>query len=257
MMTLLRVLHAETLKMKRTIALKMVVLAPAAVSLLILFAASQAPFSMLSRNGIGNEWIGLERLNLMFWALLMMPLYITLETALIAALDHSENQWRSLLSRPVPRWTFYVAKLIVAMAMILVSTALLLCGVLVDGAILPHLQSQFAYGFPIPWAVICRDGVEVVGLAFLPLAIQLWVSLRCRSFSVAISAGIVGMLIGYVAVVATQRTGGWPQYFPWALPMLVLAELPQDMTAVILTSGLIGFAVVAVGCVDFCSSEVK
>jgi hypothetical protein len=34
-MTLLRVLHAEALKMKRTIALKMAVLAPAAVVLLV------------------------------------------------------------------------------------------------------------------------------------------------------------------------------------------------------------------------------
>jgi hypothetical protein len=44
-MTIVRVLHAESLKMKRTIALKMVVAAPATVVLLILFLVSQAPFS--------------------------------------------------------------------------------------------------------------------------------------------------------------------------------------------------------------------
>jgi lantibiotic transport system permease protein len=108
-MTLLRVLHAEVLKMKRTIALKMVVLSPAVVVPLILFLASQAQFSMLNRNGISNEWAQLTRSNLLFWALLMMPLYITLETAVMAGLDHSENQWKSLLARPVPRWTLYVA----------------------------------------------------------------------------------------------------------------------------------------------------
>jgi hypothetical protein len=37
--------NAEALKMKRTIALKMVVLAPAVIVLMILFMASQAPFS--------------------------------------------------------------------------------------------------------------------------------------------------------------------------------------------------------------------
>src|SRR5437867_3403016 len=68
-MRLLRVLHAEALKMKRTIALKMVVLCPAVVVLLILFIGSQAPYSTLHRNGIRNEWTQLERLNLRFWAL--------------------------------------------------------------------------------------------------------------------------------------------------------------------------------------------
>ena len=140
-MSLLRVLHAETLKMRRTIALKMVVLAPGAVVLLILFLASQAPFSMLHRRGIGNEWMALTRLTLFFWALLMMPLYITLEAALVAGLDHSENQWKGLFARPVPRWTLYIAKLIVVVAMTAAATLVLLCGILMDGTILPRLES--------------------------------------------------------------------------------------------------------------------
>src|SRR5438067_4380208 len=77
-MMLLRVLHAELLKMKRTIALKMVVIAPAVVVLLVLFLASQAPFSTLNRNGLGNKWLVLATLNLRVWAALMMPLFITL-----------------------------------------------------------------------------------------------------------------------------------------------------------------------------------
>jgi len=39
-------LHSEALKMRRTIALKLVALAPAVVVLLILFATSQAPFEI-------------------------------------------------------------------------------------------------------------------------------------------------------------------------------------------------------------------
>ena len=53
-MMLLRALHSEFLKMKRTIALKMVVLAPAVVVLLVLLAGWQTPFSTLNRNGPGN-----------------------------------------------------------------------------------------------------------------------------------------------------------------------------------------------------------
>jgi len=113
--------------------------------LLILFMASQAPFSMLHRNGIRNEWTNLARSILWFWASLMMPLCNTLETALIAGLDHSENQWKSLLARPVPHWTLYVAKLIVIVAMTAASTLALLCGILMAGAILPRLQPQCGF----------------------------------------------------------------------------------------------------------------
>ena len=64
-MTLTRALHAEALKMKRTIAMKMVVLAPVAVVLLTLFMASQAPFSTLRRGGntVVDPWRALSRVK--------------------------------------------------------------------------------------------------------------------------------------------------------------------------------------------------
>ena len=254
-MTLLRVLHAEVLKMKRTIALKMVVISPAVVVLLILFLTSQAPFSTLNRNGLGNKWTVLATLTLRVWAALMMPLFITLETALIAGLDHSENQWKSLLARPVPRWTLYVAKLIVVMAMTAAGTLVLLCGILIDGAILARVQSEVVFGFPVPWAAIFRDGAQIAGLMFLALTIQHWVSLRWRSFSVAIGTGIIAIVVGAFAVAAAQE-GGWPQYFPWALPMLVLARHPHNIQTALLISSALGIVVAAAGCLDFCRREV-
>jgi len=256
-MTLARALHAEVLKMKRTMALKMVVLAPALIVVLVLFIASQAPHTMLHRTGPRHEWAELTRLTLQFWAALMMPLYITLETALMASLDHSENQWKSLLARPVPRWTLYGAKLMVATAMTAAATLALLCGILMDGAILPRIQSGVVFGFPAPWAAIFRDGAQVAGLAFLALAIQHWVSLRWRSFSVAVGAGIVAMVAGIFAYAAGQQGGGWPQYFPWALPMMVMGKEPRHIAAALWIGAAAGLAVTVAGCWDFCRREVQ
>jgi hypothetical protein len=242
--------------MKRTIALKMVVLAPAVIILPILFLASQVPFSMLNRNGIANEWTTLERRILTPWVFLMMPLYITLEAALIAGLDHSENQWKSLLARPVPRWTLYVAKLVVVAAMTVIGTLVLLGGILMDGAILPRVQSELIFGFPVPWATIFREGVQVLGLVFFALTIQHLVSMRWRSFPVAIGTGIVAMVMGFFAAGVGQQFGGWFQYFPWALPMLVLARRPQNVEMALWISGVAGLVVAAAGCWDFCRREV-
>ncbi len=256
-MTLLRVLRAEGLKMKRTIALKMVVLAPAVVVLLVLFMAWQAPFSTLRRNGVRNEWTALARANLWFWAFLMLPLYITLQTALLAGLDHTENQWKSLLARPVPRWTLYAAKLIVAAAMTCASTLAVVAGVVMAGALLPKIQPELVFGSPVPWAAILQDGSEIMGLSFLALTIQHWVSLRWRSFSVAVGTGIVATVVAFFAVAASQQIGGWPQYFPWALPMLPLSKHPHAIGATLLIDGALGLIAAAAGCWDFCSREVK
>jgi len=257
-MMLLLVLHAEMLKIKRTIALKMVVLAPAVVVLLVFFIVSQAPFSSLRRNGIKNDWVGLENLALFFWALLMMPLYVTLESALVAGLDHAENHWKSLLARPVPRWTFYAAKLIVVMAMMAVATLVLLCGILLSGALLPNIQPEVVFGFPVPWPAMVRDCAQVMGLMFLPLTIQQWVSLRWRSFSVAIGTGIVGTVIAFFATAAARQAGSWMQYFPWALPMMVVTiKPPHNIPASLAITGAIGVVVAVAGCLDFCRREVK
>jgi hypothetical protein len=255
-MTLIRVLHAEALKMKRTIALKMVVLLPAIVVLLILFLAYAAPFTFVQRRGIHNEWEELTSAVLRLWAMLTLPLYITLETALIAGLDHSENQWKSLLARPVPRWTLYVAKLLVVAAMVVASTVVLVAGILIVGAILPKIQPQVIFGFPIPWAVMLRDSSLITGLAFLTLAIQHWVSLRWRSFSVAVGFGIVAMVTGFLLAAIGRSMDSWPEYLPWALPMLVLTRQPHDFTAILLISGAAGLIVAAAGCWDFCRREV-
>lgn len=255
-MTLLRVIHAELLKLKRTMALKMVVLAPGIVVMLLLFVASQAPFSTVRRNAVGGEWMGLAYTHLLFWTVLMLPLFITLEAALLAGLDHAENQWKSLYARPVPRWTFYIAKLLIAMSMMAVSALLLLGGILVVGKLLPLMQDQLKFASPIPLGPMFRQIAAVTALNFLALSIQHWVSLRWRAFSVAIGTGMAAVVVSYVVIV-TSRQGGWQQYFPWSLPMLVLVNRPVNLEAVLWISGVLGLLVTLAGCWDFCRREVQ
>jgi hypothetical protein len=195
-MTLLRVLYAEALKIRRTIAWKMAVLAPGIVVVLAFFAAWQAPFSTINRFGPGQEWAALTRFCMRLWAILMLPLYIVLQSALLAGLDHVGGQWRSILARPLPRWTFYATKLTFVIGLAVAGSVLLALGIVLDGAILPHLQREVVFASPIPWGMILRNCAEVFGLASAGLAIQNWISLRWQSFSVAMAAGIVLLVLG-------------------------------------------------------------
>ena len=259
-MMLLYVLNAEMLKLKRTIAVPMAVLAPVLITLFAFVMGANASFSTLNRNGSTREWAMLTDLSLLFWAGLMLPLLITLETALLAGLEHSESQWKSLLARPLPRWNFYAAKLLVSLALATASTGLLVVGIVLDGAVLPRIQPELALELPVPWIDIARRAAEMLCLAFLLLAIQNWVALRWKTFSVAVGVGIVGLLMGFFASVAIASQQGAKEFqlFPWSLPMLALGNKTSvDVATGQIFSIIAGTFVAAVGSWDFCRREVQ
>jgi hypothetical protein len=255
-MTLARALHAESLKLKRTIALKMVVLAPLTVIVLTLFMASQAPFSTVRRLSPTDHWTALVRVNLQFWGLLMLPLYFTLQTALIAGLDHSDNQWKALFSRPVPRWTVYIGKLLFLVAMTATSTAVLAAGMLLEGMLLRSVAPELRLAFPGPVGMIVQRTAAMTALAFLPLTVQHWVSLRWRSFSIAVGVGVIAIVTSFGMLLSAGPYGAWPEYFPWSLPMLVLARHPVNLHLTVWSATAAGVAVAVLGCINFCRREI-
>jgi hypothetical protein len=251
-----RALHAEVLKLKRTVTWKMMALAPLAVVGLTFFMAATAPFSTLHQSSTNDDWKALARVNLQLWGLLMMPLYITLQTTVIAGLDHSENHWKAILARPIPRWTVYVAKLLIVMMLVLTASVILLAGILLAGTVLRHLTSEVRFGFPVPFASILQQIAQMTALAFLSLTIQHWVSLRWRAFSIATGFGIVATITAFAMLLAAGPYGGWSEYYPWALPMLVLARHPHNIVAALWISTIFGMAAVLAGCADFCRRDV-
>jgi ABC-2 type transport system permease protein len=256
MKALPRVLSAEILKLKRTNALRMVIIAPLAVIALVTFLVGNVTTLILNQRI--ELWQSLTRITLIFWSILMMPLYVTLETALVAGVDHAENHWKILITRPVPRWTFYTVKLFVVGAMTLLSMAILVCGLVAAGLILPKLQHDLHFATVIPIRQIIQKASEVFGLAFLLLAIQHWVSLRWRSFTVSVSFGIVGMVVGY-GMLFTARGGspGFAIYCPWSFPMMALVNPPANVTPLLWISLALGVAWSVAGCWDFSRRDVE
>lgn len=257
-MTFLRVLSTEGLKLRRTIALRMVFIAPIAVALLTLFMASQAPFSTLRRGAAAPDvWRALIRVNLQFWALLMLPLFVTLQAALIAGVDHSGNQWKALFARPIPRWSIYLSKLWILVAMTAASAVILAIAIVLEGRMLHAYDGALGFGAAPPIAALSRQVAQITALAFLLLSVQLWVSLRWRSFSVATGFGVLAIVTSFAMLLAAGQYGAWPQYFPWSLPMLVLARQPQNIEFAIGVGLVAGTVVTAGGCVDFCRRDVE
>ena len=80
MKSLSRALNAESLKLRRTLALGLAFLAPLSIAfLLVVEFAQQGP-----PNKQADQWMGLIQNGHVLWSLLMLPLFVTLEMGLFA-----------------------------------------------------------------------------------------------------------------------------------------------------------------------------
>src|SRR5262245_25934891 len=114
MPALIRALSAEFLKMKRTLALLVALGLPMVVILmnLVIFLRTK------NFEEGSSAWDFFVGNNIVIWGLLMLTLYITLETALLAGLEHNQQGWKHLAALPIPRTAVYAAKQIMAMGMV-------------------------------------------------------------------------------------------------------------------------------------------
>jgi hypothetical protein len=126
------------------------------------------------------------------------------------------------------------------------------------GKFLSLVQPQLPFATPLPWKTFFRSAAEVSGLSLLAITIQHGVSVRWRSFPVAVGLGLVATVTGFVITAGTARDGpAWARYFPWSLPTVAALERAVDLTLLLLFSGVVGMVVTALGCWDFCRRDVK
>jgi hypothetical protein len=188
-----------------------------------------------------NAWLEFAQLVDMFWALLALPLFATLQAALLANLEHGNRQWKYLYALPVPRWAVYGAKQIAVLALMAISHAALLAFTLAVGLLLWGLRSSLGFHVPIPWGAFLLPVVLTYLASWLLLALQTWASLRWRSFVVALTVGIVLTVAGMAVV-----NSDWGSFYPWALPGLLVNGLNKGESfplAELLVGCLGGFAV--------------
>jgi hypothetical protein len=143
------------------------------------------------------------------------------------------------------------------MAMATISAVVLVAGIIAEGEFFRWYDAELGFSAVPPINAIVRQGAQMTGLAFLFLNIQHWVSLRWQSFSVAVGVGVIATVAGMSMLLAAGPYGGWPQYFPWSLPTLVIARQPVNLTAAIVGATLTGLAAAAFGCISFCRRETQ
>src|SRR5216117_284642 len=113
-----RVLTAEVLKLKRTLALRLAIYLPLIVVLLVFGIYVQRGEKM----GGDNPLTGFAQQILTIWTIIMFPLYAALAAALLGAIEHHSENWKHLLALPVDRSSIFIAKWIAGSGLLLLSS---------------------------------------------------------------------------------------------------------------------------------------
>ena len=242
MQALTRAIHAETLKMKRTLALWLTVLTPAALVFLEVAGATQNQGRLSALTPDINRWSLLFEDLFTIWVLLVFPLFITLETALLGQVEHGNGTWKLAHSQPIPRWATLAAKQIWGLGLVVLGLLALIVLTFIGGTILDILMPELAIEPPIPWQAMFTQ----VGIAFLAsgiiLGVHTWIALRSRSFVVASAIGI-GMTIAGLILAGLE----WMAYFPWTMPGMALNNYHDGIPyGVYLSAGAVGWLAISI-----------
>jgi hypothetical protein len=253
MTMLLRALRAELIKVRRTLALVMIILAPLAVDGLLTLV-------LLRYQGSNTDGWQLVTGNMLFaWNALMMPLFVTLESALLGSLDHNASGWKHLFALPIPRWTVYMAKQIITLVAIAASSVILCLGLWLTGTGMQalHLKPNLNFDAPFPWA----NMLEAVALGYLAawliIAIHTFIAMRWPSFVITIGIGMAAVMAGVFGV----NNQDLAYLYPWTLPAVAVRQFfgkdSMIATPTLLYSVVGAVAIMIAGCWYFSRRNVQ
>ena len=153
---------------------------------------------------LDDAWYSLWSQHTLFSSMFFLPALLGVFCAWQWRLEHTDHNWNSFLTAPVSVGDLYLAKLIWAAAMSLLSQVwigvlFVLSGKLVDltGPIPPELFGWLACG--------AVGGVSVC-------AVQLYFSLIIRAFSPPVAFGLAGGILGLLFTAQ-----GFGYFFPYSL----------------------------------------
>ncbi|GAB4038497.1 ABC transporter permease [Spirosoma gilvum] len=180
---------------------------------------------------------------LVMWTMLMLPMYISLQSALVTALEHQANAWKHIYSLPVPKWSIYFSKLFFFVGLFLLSTlGLILCTELA-GWLLYWMKPELGIDPSTDsWFLVRNVGKTfLIGLGMT--AIQFYLSFRFRNFIIPAAFGVFVSVIG---VVIKSWEHSYISPYLWVYLAVRDQANATNWTNDYVWAGLLTFAVVAI-----------
>jgi hypothetical protein len=220
---MLNVLRTEIIKMKRTLGFWLALLAPLVVAgLEFLVMWSQGEDMMEFANG--QPWLWHMKFTLTLWGLFVLPLFVTLETALLAGWEHNNSTWKLLYTQPIPRWMVVTAKQFSGLILLGVSHIFLGLSVIGSGILLRQIQPELGLDTSVPWFEMLGYSLLIFLISWLIISVHSFVSLNWNSFVVAMAVGIMATMSGVFFI----RSEEYAPFYPWAMQGLIANKLLED-----------------------------
>lgn len=208
---LLQCLRAERLKCRR---------APVWIAFLILplFPAVLGTGNYLANQSVlQNGWYSLWTQHTLFTAMFFLPAQFGVFCAWQWRLEHTDYNWNSLMTAPVPVHDLYLAKLLLAAGVSLLVQASI-------GGLFVLSGKLAGIAAPLPpelagWLLLgAVGGIPVC-------AAHLFFSVVCRAFAPPVAFGLIGGMLGLLFL-----GQGWGYTFPYSLLCLCMRANNPELT---------------------------
>lgn len=172
----------------------------------------------------GAVWLQLWLQTGLFYGYFFFPVLIAICASYLWRLEHTNHNWNSLMTTPVPRSTIFTAKLVVLAKYIFAAQALLMLLMIGIG------KFVFCFTQPIPadmlWWLI-MGWFAALGVA----AVQLYLSMRIRSFAAPVGLAVCLCIAGLGFYIT-----GLGAMFPYSQLILGLSSQEETLPVDSLTT---------------------
>ncbi|RRB01151.1 ABC transporter permease [Larkinella rosea] len=232
----------ERLKAKGTQVVWLAILAPVFV-VVVAFMASYLDGNRLYQHNV-NPWLAYSTHILIGWTLFVFPIYTSLQSALVHAIEHQSQTWKTVYSLPMPKWSVYVSKLVVLTGLILLSHLLVFGLAEGGGWLLGMLKPQYGFQLFSLHRVLAEGCFASLLSGLGMIAVQFYLGMRFSSFILPAGFGLMVTLTG-----AISRSLPISRASPYLWPVLVFNSSIQtdDWQYTYVWIGMLTFLLAGIG----------
>jgi hypothetical protein len=203
---------AEFLKLRRTSALWLKLLASAFIPVINCLICIERPTDMMPKFRT-DSWLVFFHFTMKNTAAVILPFYVILMVSQVLQIEYRNATWKQVYTTPRKYADIFFSKLIVVHALIISFLLLFNCFTLLSATVINLVRPRFSFlTAPIPWFIILSTTARVyVGILGVS-AIQYWLSTRYRNFVIPLGLGF-GLWAAGLALMEWDKIIYYPYMF--------------------------------------------
>jgi hypothetical protein len=233
-----RSVRAESLKLKRSLALSAALLVPLFPSFANFASALQSHIGRMPEDpAYLSMWSLYFRYSIKLWTIFAMPVVVALLSALLADVDYKGKGWKHLFAMGVPQSAVFAGKWFSLAGLSLVSTLVFASANLAGSLAAHYLRPDLGLDFPIPIGEAYGRPLLAWLLSLFMLSLHQWISLRWPGFLVSLAVGFAASVSNLFTISSYLFSSSY--FSPWALPVQAYEDWRLPLALSLLGAALV------------------